>query len=161
MTNVEQRLRVLEAREAVRACLGRYMDLCDVPGPLQDKAELADLFTPRAIWEGIGKAYAGKFGRVIGRHKIADHVAGYLPPNDHFRRNAHLLGSEQLSVDGDKCSGQWLMQQLSEYSDGTGDLLCARLTIDFDVSRTESGVLARISHFRTERLYSASLNPRD
>lgn len=159
MRTVEQRLAGLEAREAIRACLHRYMDLCDVPGPLRDVGELAELFTPRAIWEGIGEAYAGKFGRVTGRRRIAEHVAGYLPPSEHFRRNVHLVGSEQLTAAEDSGSGQWVMQQLSEYADGSGELLCARLRIDFRLTR-DAAVVAQMSHFRTERLYAAKLNPR-
>ncbi|OYO19269.1 MULTISPECIES: nuclear transport factor 2 family protein [Enemella] len=163
MTTVERRLRVLEAKEAIRTCLGRYLDLCDVPGPFPDVAELAELaelFTPRATWRGVGEAYAGKFGSVTGRHKVAAHVASYLPPAEHFRRNAHLLGSEQLRTDGSTGHGQWLMQQLSEYADGTADLLCARLNIDFVVQYDDDGTTALIHRFQTERLFRASLHTR-
>jgi hypothetical protein len=160
MANIECRLELLEAKEAIRTCLGRYFDLCDVPGPLRHKSELAALFTPEAVWEGLGEAYAGKFGRITGRHQIAEHVIGYLPPSDHFRRNAHLVGSEQLHSDGHTGSGQWLMQQLSEYADGSGDLLCARLRIDFVIARNDGEVSALMSHFRTERLYSAGVSPK-
>lgn len=161
MGELEQRLEILEAKEAIRVCLGRYFDLCDVPGPLRDTSELAELFTPGAVWEGIGEAYAGKFGRIEGRDRIATHVAGYLPPSDHFRRNAHLVGSEQLRTDGSSGSGQWLMQQLSEYADGSGDLLCARLRIDFLITRDDVGPTALMRHFRTERLYAARTRPQD
>lgn len=161
METLEQRLQRLEAKEAIRACLGRYLDLCDVPGPLRSTDELAALFTPDAVWEGIGPAYAGKFGRIVGRSRVAEHVAGYLPPSDHFRRNTHLVGSEQLRTDGSTGSGQWLMQQLSQYADGSGDLLCARLRIDFVLSRDEAEPSAAMFHFRTERLFSAQLTPRE
>lgn len=157
MSTVAQRLAVLESKEAIRSCLGRYFDLCDVPGPLRSTDELAELFTPRAIWEGLGEAYAGKFGRVVGRHKVAAHVGSYLPPSDHFKRNVHLLGSEQLHNDAEGGSGQWLMQQLSTYADGSGELLVARLRIDFQVTSQSDQPVARIRHFRTERVYRADL----
>lgn len=161
MSAVERRLARLEAREAIRCCLTRYFDLCDVPGPFTQVSELAELFTPRATWRGIGPAYADKFGTVTGRHRVAAHVAGYLPPDPHFRRNAHLLGSEQLHTDGKTGQGQWLMQQLSQYRDGTGELLCARIRADFAIERTGEQVTARIAHFSTERLYAAALTIQD
>lgn len=164
VARLAERLAVLEAKEAMRTSLMTYMDLCDVPGPFQSVEELAALFTPRAIWEGIGPEYEGKFGRVTGRHKIAEMVASYLPPNRHFDRNAHLVGSECLRVDGSVGRGQWLMQQLSRYdlSENRDDeLLCARLTIDFTLSPTDDGCTALIRHFRTQRLFAASLGPQN
>lgn len=161
---LEQRLEVLDATRAVRACLGRYFDLCDVPGPFSDPgtreaalAELADLFTPDASWEGIGPAYAGKFGAIQGRSRVAAHVAAYLPPADHFRSNAHLVGSEQIHIAGDKGHGQWLMQQLSHYADGSADLLCARIRVETVLTRGAAGMTAQMSRFTTERLYAAEL----
>lgn len=154
---IEQRLRVLEAREAIRGCLARYFDLCDVPGPFTEVSQLAELFTARATWRGIGEAYAGRFGTVTGRHRVAAHVASYLPPEPHFRQNAHLLGGEQLHTDGDTGCGQWLMQQLSRYADSSGELLCARIRADFVIERTAGQAYARIATFSTERLYAASL----
>ncbi|MGJ3509874.1 nuclear transport factor 2 family protein [Enemella sp. A6] len=155
MTTLAERVRILEAKDAIRSCLSRYFDLCDVPGPFTDQNQLAELFTPRAIWEGLGEAYAGKFGRVTGRRKIAAHVASYLPPIEHFRRNVHLLTSEQLRTDGHTGQGQWLMQQLSTYTDHRDEVMVARLTVDFELA---SGS-ALISHFRTERLFTADLTP--
>lgn len=162
------RLRIHEAKDAMRATLMRYMDLCDVPGPLTDLDQIAELFTPRAIWEGVGPEYEGKFGRITGRRKIAEMVGGYLPPHEHFQRNAHLVGSEQLSVTADRGQGQWLMQQLSTYHPSLrqpDDLLCARLRIDFDLTHhaepASDGAwcTARIRHFRTQRLFAAPLGP--
>ncbi|MEU5272349.1 hypothetical protein AB0G77_28165 [Streptomyces hygroscopicus] len=52
---------------------------------------LADLFTPDAVWEGAGPLYTEKFGRTSGPEAIAAMLSAYLPPNPHFRANAHLL----------------------------------------------------------------------
>lgn len=155
MSTLAERIGILEAKDAIRACLTRYLDLCDVPGPFTDQDQLAELFTPRATWEGLGEAYAGKFGRVTGRRKVAAHVASYLPPHEHFRRNVHLLTSEQLHTDGRTGRGQWLMQQLSTYADQRDEVMVARLTIDFVLTAGS----AQISHFRTERLFAADLTP--
>lgn len=158
------RVAVWEAKEAMRATLMRYLDLCDVPGPLTSPHDLGELFTPRAVWEGIGPEYAATFGRVTGRKKIAEKVAAYLPPNEHFERNAHLAGSEQLTVTGARGQGQWLMQQLSHYTepDQPSEAICARLTVDFDLDRTPAedtgpSCTALIRHFRTQRLFAAPL----
>ena len=157
---LQRRIDVLEAKDAMRATLMRYMDLCDVPGPLRSTDQLAELFTPQAVWEGIGPEYEGKFGRVTGRHQIAEMVAGYLPPAVHFERNAHLVGSEQLEASGVSGRGQWIMQQLSHYDASLGklpDLLCARLTIDFAITRDAESCTALIRHFRTRRMFAAPL----
>lgn len=159
MATLETRLARLEAKEAVGACLTRYMDLCDVPGPLADLDQIGALFTDDAVWEGIGPEYAGKFGRAEGRAAVQELVGSYLPPVDHFVRNAHLVTSGQVHVEGDEATGQWLMQQLALYSDGRADLLCARITADFALTRVRHqppGALIR--HFRTQRLFAAPLD---
>lgn len=161
-TALATRLAVLEAQDAMRRTLMRYMDLCDVPGPLTSLDELAELFTPRAVWEGIGPEYEGTFGRVVGRRKVAEKVGSYLPPHPHFARNAHLVGSEQLAVDpsGDRGRGQWLMQQLSRYDAEAGradELICARLRVDFALTPSDTGCTALIHHFRTQRMFAAPL----
>ena len=157
MTDTEHRLEVVEAKEAVRDCLARYLDLCDVPGPLQSPDQLGVLFTADATWEGLGPEYAGKFGIARGRSEIVALVSRYLPPADHFLRNVHLVGSEQIRLHGNRASGQWIMQQLSLYATGTAEILCARLTIDFDLDRTGGRTAARMSRFCTRRMFAAPL----
>lgn len=158
MATLETRLARLEAQEAATACLMRYFDLCDVPGPLADLDEIGGLFTEDAVWEGIGPEYEGKFGRAAGRAAVQDRVGSYLPPVEHFVRNAHLVTSGQVLVEGDTATGQWLMQQLALYADGTADLLCARITVDFALTRVRhQPPSALISHFRTQRLFAAPL----
>ena len=157
---LQRRLDVLEAKDAMRSTLMRYMDLCDVPGPLRSTDELAELFTPRAVWEGVGPEYEDKFGKVTGRRRIAEMVAGHLPPAVHFERNTHLVGSEQLEVSGAAGRGRWIMQQLSCYDASLGtppELLCARLTIDFVITRDAESCTALIRHFRTRRMFAAPL----
>ncbi|MCK0090552.1 nuclear transport factor 2 family protein [Rhodococcus sp. F64268] len=156
MTALERRLAVLEAKDAVRDCLTRYMDLCDVPGPLESTDEIGLLFTAEATWEGVGPEYAGKFGIARGRAEVVALVSRYLPPAKHFVRNAHLLGSEQIQVDGDGVRGRWIMQQLSLYADGTAELLCARLEIDFEIEQLPHPT-ARMSRFRTQRMFATPL----
>ena len=157
MIAISHRLAALEAKDAVRSCLMSYMDLCDVPGPLDDPAQIGTLFTADATWEGIGPEYAEKFGAVHGRSDIVALVSRYLPPAEHFVRNTHLLGSEQIRVDHDSAHGRWIMQQLSLYTDSTAELLCARLDIDFEITRSPEGSTARMHRFRTRRMFAVPL----
>lgn len=148
-----KRLAVLELQDAARTTLSCYMDLCDVPRPPFPWDDMASLFTEDAIWEGTGPEYAGKFGRLEGRTAILSMLADFLPPSSHFRRNVHLLGTGHISATGTTATGVWIMQQLSEYDGGETELLSARLTVDFEYA---DGA-ARISHFRTEKLFTADL----
>ncbi|KMS71332.1 iacI [Streptomyces viridochromogenes] len=137
-------------------CLTRYLRLCDVPTPEKPDAvlaELAQLFTEDAVWEGIGGQYAEKFGRNEGRADVIRMLAGYLPPHDHFAANVHLLLPGTTECDGSVVRGNWLMQQLARYADGSSEILVARLDVVFRTGRAQ----AQISEFRTERLFSAPL----
>ncbi|WAH97312.1 nuclear transport factor 2 family protein [Arthrobacter sp. MMS18-M83] len=151
-----ERLTVLELREAARATLSRYMDLCDVPREFFLWEDMASLFTEHAVWEGVGSEYTGKFGRLEGRPAILAMLADFLPPSSHFKRNVHLLGNGRVVAAGGTASGEWIMQQLSEYDGGGTELISARLTVDFELSDG----MVRIRHFRTEKLFTAALvNP--
>ena len=143
----------IESREAVHRVMCRYMELCDVPSVESSVEELASLFTPDAVWEGIGE-YAHKFGTRRGRPEIVGMLTAYLPPNSHFRGNVHLLGSEQIEVDGPAARGRWIMQQLSRYEDESAELLAARITAECEVQ----GGVARIKHFTTEKLFVTRLD---
>lgn len=140
----------LEAAQAVRVTLARYMHLCDQPCDDRSFPQLPDLFGADAIWEGVGPLYAGKFGRHRGPAAIAAFVGAYLAPSTHFKRNHHFLTADQVSVaqDGASAQGRWLMLQLSTYGDGRAEAITARLTVDF----APIGERWLIVHFRTERL---------
>jgi hypothetical protein len=153
MARLSERLAVLEIKEAARTTLTRYLDLCDVPRQPFEWDDMASLFTEDAIWEGIGPEYTGKFGRLQGQAAILSMLAGFLPPSSHFRRNVHLLGHGRLSAAGGTASGEWIMQQLSEYDGGTRELVSARLTVDFEYAEST----ARIRHFRTQKLFTTDL----
>lgn len=152
--DLARRLDRLESAQAVRATLARYMLLCDQPCDDCAFPQLADLFAADAVWEGVGRHYAGSFGRHQGRDAIVAFVQSYLAPSPHFTRNLHFLTSDQVSVaeDGASARGQWLMLQLSTYGSGGADAISARLDIDF---RRGADGRWLIAHFRTERLECA------
>ncbi|MFC4502178.1 MULTISPECIES: nuclear transport factor 2 family protein [Streptomyces] len=133
--------------------LTRYLELCDVPRPSHVSGSLAELFTPDAVWEGVGPLYTAKFGRTAGPTAIEAMLSAHLPPNGDFRANVHLLHPGTTYADGDEVRGRWLMQQLSRYESGTAEVVVARLEVTF----RREGSCVRISRFRTERVFEAAL----
>lgn len=139
-----------------RQLLARYMELCDVPAHDFSLDELGGLFAEDAVWEGVGEAYAGKFGRLEGRTAIVEMLSRFLPPSRHFRANAHILGEAITRVDGGMVHLRCLMQQLSQYEDGRSEILAARLHM---ACRQDEDRM-RIAHFTTERVFGSPLTDR-
>ena len=150
---LQARIVALEAENAVRKTIARYMALCDVPSGSLDGETLAALFTQDAIWEGIGPQYTQKFGHLRGHEAILSMLQRYLPPVPHFATNVHFLTSETIEVDGARAKGRWIMLQASGYVDARAELIAARLEIDFVPAQDGRNWL--IQHFRTERLFDA------
>ncbi|BAU75846.1 Succinyl-CoA synthetase, alpha subunit [Metapseudomonas furukawaii] len=147
---LEQRLRQLESEQAVRACMNRYMELCDALDARSPLDELAGLFTLDAVWEGKGAKYARSFGGYRGREAIRAMFATYMTEPAHFALNVHFLCSELIRVDGAEATGSWVMLQTSTFAGGASHLNAARLTVKF---REEEGAW-RMAHFQTENLFS-------
>ena len=144
------RLERLEGEHAVRACMHRYMALCDQLDAQTPLDELAGLFTEDAIWEGIGERYRATFGRLEGRAAIRAMLGKYAVDPPHFRMNAHFLSSELITLNSDDHAlGCWLMLQTSTFADGRAHLTAARLRVDF----RRLGEGWQMSHFRTENLF--------
>ena len=150
---LQARIVALEAENAVRKTIARYMALCDVPSGALDGETLAALFTQDAIWEGIGPQYTQKFGHLRGHEAILAMLQRYLPPVPHFATNVHFLTSETIEVNGARAKGRWIMLQASGYVDARAELIAARLEIDFVPAQDGRNWL--IQHFRTERLFDA------
>ncbi|MBD2836222.1 nuclear transport factor 2 family protein [Pseudomonas sp. JM0905a] len=147
---LELRLRRLESEHAVRACMNRYMELCDALDARTPLDELAGLFTLDAVWEGKGAKYAKSFGGYQGREAIRAMFATYMVEPAHFALNVHFLCSELIRVEGVEANGSWVMLQTSTFASGASHLNAARLTVKF---REEEGAW-RMAHFQTENLFS-------
>lgn len=147
-----RRIDALEAEPRIRACINRYMALCDVLGEGFDLDPLMDLFTHDAVWEGTGR-YAKTFGRLDGSDAIRAMFAKYTVPPAHFRLNVHFLTTEEIQVSGDTALGSWILLQTSTFATGRSQLSSARLTVRF---ACQAGVW-RMAHFQTERLFSRSV----
>jgi len=148
------RLEALEREGAVRACMNRYMQLCDVLGVGFELETLTSLFTEDAVWEGKGTRYAASFGRYEGRSNIASMFAKYTIEPAHFALNIHLLGNEMIVVDGERGKGSWVLMQPSEFSSGKSQLSCARISAEFVFTKGE----CLIKHFQTENIFSRPMN---
>lgn len=149
--HILQRLEQLEAVNAIRNCLNRYMEICDSLNADTPLEELMALFSTDAVWEGVGERYRKAFGRLEGRTKIEAMFLGYMRQDAHFAMNAHFVNSEQIQVEGHQAKGKWLMLQTSSFSHGGSVLTSAKLDIDF--AKTPEGRWV-ISHFRTENIFS-------
>jgi hypothetical protein len=152
MPTVEERLLRLETEHAVRACMNRYMALCDALDLHTPIDELAALFCHDALWTGKGARYADSFGAYHGRAAIKAMLASYMKEPAHFAMNAHFLTSELIAVAEDLTSatGSWLMLQTSTFQSGGAHLNAARLTVEF---RPEEGNW-RMARFETENIFS-------
>lgn len=149
-----RRLEALESESEIRRIVARYFAICDDLGPDAPLEELGELFTADAIWEGKGR-YAKAFGRLEGRDAIVSMLRSYALPEPHFEMTAHFFSSECLTVSGDTGSGQWMMLQTTDYTDGTADFRSAHLSLEF----AREGEVWRISHFQTESIFSRQVEP--
>lgn len=150
-----ERLSALEAQNAIRGVITRYMALCDTLGPDTPMEELGALFARDAIWAGKGARYGAAFGGHRGRAAIIAMLDAYRGPPPHFAFNAHYLASEAIAVKGTSAEGSWMMLQCSTYADGRSDLRSARLEVGFVL---EEGAW-RIARFDTENLFSRGIGP--
>ena len=147
---LELRLEQLESENAIRACMNRYMFLCDELGVASPLDELAGLFTEDAVWEGKGAKYQNSFGGYQGRAAIKAMFATYMVEPAHFSLNVHFLTSELIQVSGDSAQASWVMLQASTFASGASHLNSARLTVRF----TREQGQWRMAHFQTENLFS-------
>lgn len=154
LAEMAKRLQQLEAEHAVRACMNRYMVLCDALDAHSPLDELAGLFTRDAVWEGKGARYAKSFGGYQGREAIAQMFATYRVEPAHFALNVHFLTSELIAVNGSEALGSWVMLQTSTFASGASHLNAARLTVRF---AQEQGQW-RMAHFQTENLFGRPVN---
>lgn len=150
LAELQSRLERFETEHALRACMNRYMVLCDALDASSPLDELAGLFTTDALWEGKGARYAASFGGYRGREAIRAMFATYMKTPAHFALNVHFLTSELIEVNEQGASGSWVMLQTSTFADGASHLNAARLTVRF--ARQEGAW--RMAHFQTENLFS-------
>lgn len=150
LAELQARLTRFESEHAIRACMNRYMVLCDALDASTPLDELANLFTREALWEGKGAKYANSFGGYRGREAIRAMFATYMKTPAHFALNVHFLSSELIEVGEQGASGRWVMLQASTFASGASHLNAARLSVRF---AEEEGAW-RMAHFQTENLFS-------
>ena len=150
VASLSKRIWVLEQEREVRACMQRYMSLCDVLDTGFDLSLLMDLFTSDAVWQGVGKRYAKTFGAYEGKAAITKMFEKYTLPPAHFVLNSHFLTNELITMSEQTGKGTWLLLQTATFHDGRSQLSSARLTVTF-VLESEQW---KIKHFQTESLFN-------
>ncbi len=162
LADLLKRVEVLEAEGDIRRIQARYMFLCDTPQPEAGVADdtqrielILDLYTEDAVWEGVGEYYDNQFGRAEGKDAIRRHFEGFWGSKQDpaLLLNAHYLTSEQINVDGDTATGQWIHMQPWLFSDGKALLRSSRL---YNTFRKVDGVWL-ITRTRTENVFVAPL----
>ncbi|MCE3551240.1 nuclear transport factor 2 family protein [Pseudonocardia sp. RS11V-5] len=160
-----RRVEVLEAEADIRRLQARYMFLCDTPIPEFDVADdeqridlIMELYTDDAVWEGVGEYYDGQFGRAEGADAVRRHFEGFWSQerDPALVLNAHYLTSEQIQVDGETATGQWIHMQPWLFADGSSVLRSSRLNNAF----RKVGGSWKISRTRTENVFVAPLPDR-
>lgn len=151
----------LKAEADIRRLQARYMFLCDTPCPeagvdtdAERIARIMDLYTEDAVWEGVGEYYSAQSGRNVGKAAIRAMFTAFWNGRDPaLLLNVHYLTSEQIHVDGDRASGQWVHCQPWIFGDGRSLLRSSRLNNQF--SRVDG--VWKISRTRTENVFVAPL----
>lgn len=150
VASLSERVWALEQEGQVRACMQRYMALCDVLDVGFDLSLLMDLFTEDAVWQGIGKRYTKTFGTYEGKDVIAKMFEKYTLPPAHFVMNAHFLTNEFITVSEQTAEGKWLLLQTATFHDGLSQLSSAKLSVKFNLENEKW----RIKLFQTESLFN-------
>lgn len=151
LSSILARLEQLEAENAIRNCINRYMEICDALDANTDLDELMNLFDQDSIWEGIGEKYAKSFGRFSSWQDIRNMFQSYMQAQSHFVMNAHFVSSEQIYVHENDANASWLMLQTSTFRDGRSHLNAAKLHVKFSKQNDGSW---KIKHFQTENIFS-------
>lgn len=152
MPSLAQRVQRFEDEAEIRACVHRYMALCDGLDSATPLDQLLDCFTDDAVWQGVGERYALALGRHAGREAIAAMFRSYTGTPAHFALNVHFLTTERIELAGpDSAEGHWVMLQASTFADGRSHLNAARLKLG--MARC-ADLRWRISCFETANLFS-------
>lgn len=155
LASILKRLSELEAHNAIRNCLNRYMEICDGLNANSDLDELMALFDQECIWEGIGEKYAKSFGRYESWSAIYAMFKTYTQQESHFVLNAHFVNSEQIAIEDDEALGSWLLLQSASFRHGQSHLNAAKLRISFKRQADQSW---KIKHFQTENIFSRAID---
>ncbi|MEV4645520.1 nuclear transport factor 2 family protein [Saccharopolyspora sp. NPDC049357] len=163
IADLTRRVRILEAEAEIRRIQARYMFLCDTPCPEfgvrddEHRIELImELYADDAVWEGVGEYYDNQFGRAEGADAIRAHFQSFWGEKQDpaLLLNAHYLTSEQIRVDGDEATGQWIHMQPWLFSNGKSLLRSSRLNNAF----RKDGETWKITRTRTENVFVAPLS---
>lgn len=152
LTAVIARIERLEAQNAIRNCIHRYMEICDHLSAETDVNLLMELFDANSIWEGIGEKYATTLGCYTSWQAIQEMFLSYTQGQAHFVLNAHFVNSEQIDFESNEVAkGTWMMLQCSSFHSDRHYLNAAKLRVEF---KKQADASWKIKHFQTENVFS-------
>ena len=152
LRRLEARLARFEAEHAIRACMNRYMVLCDALDARTPLDELAGLFAKDAIWGRYRRKVQGTFGRLAGRAAIRAMLGKYMTEPAHFALNVHFdFRADRVARRRCRHRPAWVMQTSTRQRR-------SHLNAAPHGFRVQQHVW-RMSHFRTENLFSRRSTP--
>ncbi|CUU54656.1 SnoaL-like domain-containing protein [Parafrankia irregularis] len=128
------RLDRLESQDAIRKVKADYMQWCD------DKRgrDLADLWWPDGIWEGVGPLAEGRW---VGHEAIA---AMFEASPKRLSFTVHYLTNESITVDGDHAVGRWKILEPATFGPDVAFWQGGRYENDFE----RRGGVWKMTHLR-------------
>jgi len=148
MTPLEDRLRVLEDRESIRALKAYYARCADekytddhTRKPQADidaitRRQVEATFTPDAVWDG-----GPQFGTRSGREAIYDHLRA-----GGWNFSLHYFVSPVITLSGDTAHASWMLWQPCTFTRNNRAMLMSATTED-DYVRTPDGWRMRRMQF--------------
>ena len=123
--SLDARVRRLEDIEALKALKSRYAEYCDND---YNPDQLAPLFTSDATWDG------GVLGHAEGRDAIH---AFFAVASQAIPFAVHHVMNPDITVDGDRATGTWLLWQPCVHGSGAALWIAGRYQDEY---RREDGV---------------------
>lgn len=115
--DLAERVRRLEAIEAIKQLKARYCAACDAD---HDSALLRPLFTDDAVWEASGITRAEGWPQI-------DAYMSALRASGTIRNSAHNVFNPQISVNGNEAEGHWRLLMLHTANVGGGEVRYNRI----------------------------------
>lgn len=137
--SIEERLRRLEARGAIRELRAKYCYVVDE----REWEKLNDLFTDDAVLD------FGAMGVYEGRQGLERFATEFV--DEQLQASAHLVANPMIEVDGNEATGRWYVNAPISFASGKGAWRIGRYADEY----RRVGREWRIDHMRLRFVYTA------